>query len=245
MKGLRDKVALVTGAAGVFGRAITTRLLAEGAKVVATDLRTTDIQRNPAIIAVRHDVTDESAWSQVVHTTLDTFGSLDAVINNAGFANLPEAQDPEHVTLTHWRAVNTVNVEGVLLGCQAAIKAMKDKGGVIVNISSIAALQPSPKMAAYGASKAAVRHLTMTVAAYCAQRGYKIRCNSLHPGWIDSDMIRGARTPEELAAQARAVPVGYFGSPEDVAASVAFLCSDEAAYFTGAKLVMDGGVAMQ
>ncbi|MET0657016.1 MAG: SDR family oxidoreductase [Steroidobacteraceae bacterium] len=245
MKGLRDKVVLVTGAAGVFGRAITVRLLAEGAKVVATDLHTNDIQQSPSILVMRHDVTDESGWSSVVHSALDGFGRLDAVINNAGFANLPEAQDPEHVTLAHWRAVNTVNVEGVLLGCQAAIKAMQNQGGVIVNISSVAALQPSPKMAAYGASKAAVRHLTMTVAAYCAQRGYKIRCNSLHPGWIDSEMIRGARTPEELAAQARTVPMGHFGAPEDVASAVAFLCSDEAAYFTGAKLVMDGGVAMQ
>lgn len=245
MKGLADKVALVTGAAGVFGRAITSRLVAEGAKVIATDRHTTDIETSATVIAVQHDVTDEAAWQFAMSTAITAFGRIDVVINNAGLANLPEAQDPEHVTLDHWRAVNTVNVEGVLLGCQAAIKAMKTTGGVILNISSIAALKPSPQMAAYGASKAAVRHLTMTVAAYCAQQGYQIRCNSLHPGWIDSEMIRGARTAAELAAQVKAVPMGHFGSPEDVAAAVAFLCSDESGYVTGAKLVMDGGLAMQ
>jgi NAD(P)-dependent dehydrogenase (short-subunit alcohol dehydrogenase family) len=246
MRGLRDKVILLTGAGGVFGRAITSRLLAEGAKIVATDVRTEVLPANTAsVVAVQHDVRDERSWAAAIDAGQKAFGRIDGVINNAGVANLPEAQDPEHVTLNHWRVVHSVNVEGVLLGCQAAIRAMKETGGVIVNISSISALQLSPKMAAYGASKAAVRQLTMTVAAYCAQQGYKIRCNSLHPGWIDSELIRGARTQEELEAQMRAVPVGYFGSPEDVAAAVAFLCSDESSYFTGAKLVMDGGIAMQ
>jgi len=133
-------------------------------------------------ISLRHDVTDEASWAEAVERTLATYGRLDMLVNNAGFATLPEPQDPETVTIAHWRAVNGVNVEGVLLGCQAGIRAMKAAGGVIVNISSIAALNPSPRMAAYGASKAAVRHLTRTVAAWCTQQGFAIRCNSIHPG---------------------------------------------------------------
>jgi NAD(P)-dependent dehydrogenase (short-subunit alcohol dehydrogenase family) len=177
--------------------------------------------------------------------SLNAFGALDAVINNAGIGNLQEPQDPESVTLAHWRAVHAVNVEGVLLGCQAAIRAMKHRGGTIVNVSSLAALAPSPKMAAYGASKAAVRQLTMTVAAYCAQQGYKIRCNSIHPGWFLSPMTQGARTAEELSALERAIPMKRFAAPEEIAASVAFLCSDDASYITGGRLVIDGGIAMQ
>jgi 3(or 17)beta-hydroxysteroid dehydrogenase len=245
MNGLAGKVALVTGAAGTLGRAVTSRLRAEGTKVVATDLRPDGLVAADDLLALAHDVTDPKSWELVLAQALARFGVIDALINNAGIGNLHEPQDPETVTLAHWRAVHSVNVEGVLLGCQAAIRAMKHRGGVIVNISSLSALAPSPKMAAYGASKAAVRQLTMTVAAYCAQQGYKIRCNSIHPGWFLSAMTQGARTPEELAAQERAVPMQRFAAPEEMAASIAFLCSDESSYVTGAKLVVDGGLAMQ
>jgi 3(or 17)beta-hydroxysteroid dehydrogenase len=245
MRGLGGKVALVTGAAGTLGRAITARLRAEGARVVATDKQPASIARDADLLPLVHDVTDPESWAQVIDASLKTFGVIDAVINNAGIGNLPEPQDPESVTLAHWRAVNSVNVEGTLLGCQAAMRAMKRRGGVIVNVSSLAALAPSPKMAAYGASKAAVRQLTMSVAAYCAQQGYNIRCNSIHPGWVLSAMTRGARTEEELAAQERAVPLKRFATPEEMAATVAFLCSDDASYITGAKLIVDGGLAMQ
>lgn len=239
------KVAIVTGAAGAIGRAIVARLRTDGLLVVATDLRAEEGESAADLLTLTHDVTQSDAWGRVIHLARERFGRIDAIINNAGFANLPEPQDPESVTLAHWRAVNSVNVEGVLLGCQAGIRAMKKGGGVIVNISSISALSPSPKMAAYGASKAAVRHLTTTVAAYCAQKGYNIRCNSVHPGWILTDMIRGARTADELAAQELTVPVGRFGAAEEVASVVAFLCSEDASYMTGAKLVVDGGIAMQ
>jgi 3(or 17)beta-hydroxysteroid dehydrogenase len=245
MRGLGGKVALVTGAAGTLGRAISARLRAEGARVVATDKQPASIARDADLLPLAHDVTDPESWSQVIDASLKAFGVIDAVINNAGIGNLPEPQDPESVTLAHWRAVNSVNVEGTLLGCQAAMRAMKHRGGVIVNVSSLAALAPSPKMAAYGASKAAVRQLTMTVAAYCAQQGYNIRCNSIHPGWVLSAMTRGARTEEELAALERAVPLKRFATPEEMAATVAFLCSDDASYITGAKLIVDGGIAMQ
>jgi NAD(P)-dependent dehydrogenase (short-subunit alcohol dehydrogenase family) len=197
------------------------------------------------VAVLGHDVTDEAQWAAAVAAARDAFGALHIVVNNAGVASTGEPQDPERVSLAQWRAVNAINVEGVLLGCQAAIAAMKETGGAIVNISSLAALNPSPRMAAYGASKAAVRHLTRTVAQYCAEQGYPIRCNSVHPGWFPTPMVRASRTPEELEVQRRAIPMGRFGEPEEVAKAVLYLASDEAAYVTGAKLVIDGGSAMR
>lgn len=245
MRGLAGKVALVTGAAGTLGGAITARLRAEGARVIATDKQSCPFVRADDLLPLVHDVTNPESWAYIIDTSLQAFGAIDVVVNNAGLGTLPEPQDPESVSLAHWRAVNSVNVEGVLLGCQAAIRAMKHRGGVIINVSSLAAFAPSPKMAAYGASKAAVRQLTMTVAAHCAQRGYKIRCNSIHPGWFLSAMTQGARTAEELAAQERAIPMTRFADPEEMASCVAFLCSEEASYVTGARLIVDGGLAMQ
>ena len=245
MNGLAGKIALVTGAAGTIGCAVVSRLRAEGARVVTTDRQVQSVLPDKDLLPLVHDVTDPESWARVMTASLDAFGALDILINNAGIGNLQEPQDPESVTLAHWRAVHAVNVEGVLLGCQAAIRAMKHRGGVIVNLSSLAALAPSPKMAAYGASKAAVRQLTMTVAAYCAQQGYNIRCNSIHPGWVLSPMTRGARTAEELAAHEGAIPIKRFAAPEEIAAAIAFLCSDDASYVTGTRLVVDGGLAMQ
>lgn len=246
MRGLRGKVAVVTGGAGAFGRVIVERLLDEGMKVAITDLRAEGIPALAGTIALAHDVCSAESWAEVMRRTEEAFGPVDAVVNNAGVAMLPgQPQNPEDLTIEHLRAVYTVNVEGVLLGCQAAMKAMKTRGGSIVNISSLSALQPSPKMAAYGSSKAAMRHLTTTVAAYCAQAGYPIRCNSIHPGWIITDMTRESRTPEELVVIEKAVPMQRFGEIADVASAVAYLCSDESAYVTGSKMVMDGGVSWQ
>jgi NAD(P)-dependent dehydrogenase (short-subunit alcohol dehydrogenase family) len=242
---LDGKVALVTGAAGAFGTAILARLREEGARLIATDISPHDIEAADDLLPVAHDVREEGDWHRVVEAGIDHFGRLDLIANNAGIAQTEGPQDPEHVSLDQWRSIHAVNVEGLLLGCQAGIRALRNEGGVIVNISSLAALNPSPKMAAYGASKAAVRHLTRTVAAYCAEQGYPIRCNSVHPGWFPTELVRAARTPEELAAQERAIPLGRFGEPSEVAAAVAFLCSDDAAYMTGSKLIVDGGISMR
>ncbi len=245
MDRLSGKTALVTGAAGAFGRAIVRRLRDEGARIAATDIEAADIGVEEGVLAFPHDVTNPASWQETMDAVTAAFGDVDFIVNNAGIALAEGPQDPEHVSLDHWRAIHAVNVEGLLLGCQAGMRALKVHGGAIVNIASLAALNPSPKMAAYGASKAAVWHLTRTVAAYCAQQGYPIRCNAIHPGWFPTAMVRAARTPEELAAQERAIPMGRFGDPGEVAASVAFLCSDDAAYITGAKIAVDGGIAMQ
>ncbi len=247
---LTGRVVLLTGAAGAFGRVMTATFVAEGARVVAGDLPGTPLpelsaRHGDAVVTVEHDVRSAEQWSRATEKAKTVFGGLDVVINNAGISQTRMPQDPEHVDLDQWRAISEVNVEGVLLGCQAAIGAMREKGGVIINISSIAALNPSPRMAAYGASKAAVRHLTRTVALYCAQQGYNIRCNSIHPGWFMTDLVRNSRTPAELQVQSEAIPLRRFGDIQDVANAALFLASDEARYLTGAKLVVDGGVTME
>lgn len=245
MRGLKGQVVLITGAAGAFGKACTARFLEEGMKVIATDLKLDGIAEGPDVLALRHNVTVEADWNAVVEAGLARFGKIDAFINNAGIAAVSMPQDPETITLEHWRAVNSVNVEGTLLGCQAAMRAMKVSGGVIVNLSSLAALQPSPKVAAYGASKAAVRQLTQTVASYCAQQGYPIRCNSIHPGWIITEMTHLTRTPEEQQAILESIPIRRFGKLDELAGTMAFLLSEEGGYINGSKLVMDGGITWQ
>jgi NAD(P)-dependent dehydrogenase (short-subunit alcohol dehydrogenase family) len=244
------KVALITGAAGAFGGEMVARFIAEGARVVACDVAAAGLaaitsKHGDAVLTLALDVAVESDWENASNLTLGRFGKLDVLINNAGLSHTGAPQDPEHVSLEQWRAVQQVNVEGTLLGCQMAIRAMRGAGGSIINISSIAALNPSTKMAAYGASKAAVRHLTRSVAAYCAEQGYDIRCNSIHPGWFLTPMVQGSRTQAQLAAQEQTIPLRRFGKVAEIAEAALYLASDHAAYVTGAKLVIDGGVTME
>ena len=144
--------------------------------------------------------------------------------------------------------MQAVNAEGVFLGCRAAVKAMKAAGGAIVNLSSIAGLIATPQFVAYGASKGAVRQFTKSVAVDCARKGYRIRCNSVHPGFIETDMGRGSMLMDggdaeaRYKARVRLTPLGVPGQPEDIANGVVFLASDEARHVTGAELVIDGGM---
>jgi 3(or 17)beta-hydroxysteroid dehydrogenase len=241
---LAGKTAIITGAAGGFGTAMTDRMLREGAFVVATDLDVSGIAPQDALLPIAHDVTDEAGWKSVIDAAVRKFGRVDVLVNNAGISQTSGLQDPEHIDIGQWRAISAVNVEGVILGCQAAIKTMKGHGGSIINFSSIAALDPTPRMLAYGASKAAVLHITRTVAAYCAKQAYNIRCNSIHPGWFPTAMTMSSRTPAEMAAQELAVPLKRFGTAAEIASAVLYLASDEAAYLTGTRLVIDGGVSM-
>lgn len=250
---VEGKVALITGVAAPsgIGRAIAALLIEEGAVAVLTD---TDVSRGTATAAelgaraafLEHDVRSEQSWLRVVSAVKDRFGRLDILVNNAGVTGAETRHTVETITLDEWRRVQAVNVEGVVLGCQAAIGAMKDGGGgAIVNISSMAALIGTPTLPAYGASKAAVRQITQTVAQYCATNRYNIRCNSVHPGIIDTELIAGAFSPEQLAHLRRSVPSGELGRPVDVAQAVLFLASDASQYVTGTRLVVDGGATMQ
>ncbi len=246
----------MTGAAQGIGAAIARAFVAEGATVCVTDIRDADggalaADLGPTAQYRRLDVRRADDWATVTAAILDIFGQLDVVVNNAGitgFEGGPVPHDPEHATLDAWRAVLATNLDGVFLGCQSAIRAMRPAGtGSIVNISSRSGLVGIPLAAAYAASKAAARNHTKSVALYCAQQGLAIRCNSVHPAAImtpmwDAMLGDGPGRAEREAAFVRDTPLRRFGTPAEVAHAVVYLASDESAYTTGAELVLDGGL---
>ena len=246
---VENKTIIVTGAAAGIGYEIAKRLVAEGARVVLADLRAEAAAEAAASLGdaawgAALDVRDDASWSRMMDQSAKQCGRIDAVVNNAGIAATSQPQDVEHVALEDWRAVQAVNVEGVLLGCQHAIRALRGAGGSIVNLSSIAALVGTPTLAAYGASKAAVMQLTKTVALHCARNGYKIRCNSVHPGLVATGLFEATFSAAERAEKLKTIPLGEFARPQEVAAMVLYLVSDESAHVTGARFVIDGGITM-
>jgi NAD(P)-dependent dehydrogenase (short-subunit alcohol dehydrogenase family) len=251
MQRLIGKVALVTGAAQGIGAAIARAFVAEGATVLVTDIRDDQgsaIANTLGAAAHYHrlDVRVGDDWQRVSDAALEQFGRLDVLVNNAGITGFEEgvtAHDPEHASLHAWRAVHATNLDGVFLGCQYAIRAMRRNAA----ISSRSGLVGIPLAAAYAASKAAVRNHTKSVALYCAQQGLRIRCNSVHPAAImtpmwDAMLGDGHGRAGREAALVRDTPLKRFGTPEEVAHAVVYLASDESAYTTGAEFVLDGGL---
>jgi 3(or 17)beta-hydroxysteroid dehydrogenase len=234
---LKDKVALVTGAAGGLGQAICARLTDEGAHVVASDLQGT---------AIVLDVTREASWAEVMASITQRWGRLDILVNNAGFLKPATIED---TTLEHWRKTMAINSDGVFLGCKFAVAAMKAHGGVIINLSSTMGLRGMATHPAYSASKAAVRLLTQSVAKHCGEQGYPIRAVALLPGAVETDMLRqnipNGVSEAEYFAQVRARhPIGRLGRPQDIADAVVFLASDEASFITGTDFIVDGGASI-
>lgn len=246
----------MTGGASGLGAAAATLLAREGARVTITDI---DRAAGDAAALrlgldfVCHDVTDEAGWVELIARTIGACGRFDVLVNNAGIGSAAGGTDPETTSLADWNRILAVNAGGVFLGCKHSIPAMRRSGGgSIINVSSIAALVATPFITAYGASKAAVRQLTMSVALHCAERGYRIRCNSVHPGQIRTPMLEGLFRDVAAAAHAepeaiqkeflRKIPLGEFGEPEDIAYAVLYLASDESKHVTGAQFVIDGGM---
>ncbi|MCX5690120.1 MAG: SDR family oxidoreductase [Planctomycetota bacterium] len=258
---LNDKVVLITGAARGIGEACAAALATEGARVYVTDIEVAGIQRvasaiGPRAYASELDVRREEHWQRVIDGILAAEARLDVLINNAGITGFVPPMgphDPESASLEAWRAVHETNLDGVFLGCKHAIAAMKPRpgvtgGGSIINISSRSGQVGIPRAAAYASSKAAVRNHSKTVALYCAEMGYNIRCNSIHPGAIltpmwepmlgDSDASRDAA----IAQIASDIPLQRMGTAHDVAMMAVYLASDESTYVTGAEFVIDGGI---
>jgi NAD(P)-dependent dehydrogenase (short-subunit alcohol dehydrogenase family) len=251
---LNGKVALVTGAARGIGEAIARRFLAEGATVWLSDIvEASDLAASlgPRARFVRLDVREENEWAAAIRAVTARDGGLDLLVNNAGITGFEEgfvAQDPETASLKAWRAVHATNLDGVFLGCRAAIAAMRARGGgSIINISSRSGLVGIPGAAAYASSKAAVRNHTKTVALWCAQQDLAIRCNSIHPAAILTPIWEpmlgdGPEREARMAALVKDTPLKRFGAPEEVAAMAVYLASDESAYVTGSEFNIDGGL---
>jgi len=254
MNDLTGRVAIVTGAARGIGAAASVALAKAGAKVLCTDiLDASATAKATGGAAFTHDVTSEADWIAAVAEAQNRFGGLDILVNNAGvFWIKPIAE----TTLEEWRRIQAVNVEGVFLGMKHALPAIAARaqrwegGGAVVNLSSVAGLRGTALTSAYCASKGAVRLMTKAVAMEYAAA--KVRVNSVHPGIIETEMGRslldqfahyGSNDVGETRAQLTARhPLGHFGRDADIASVIAFLCSDAAAFVTGAEYVVDGGL---
>ena len=249
------KKALVTGGAQGLGEAISHMLAREGAKVTVTDINGAGAESTAEAInaeygagtafAYQHDVTDEARWQDVLQGGHDVMGGLNVLVNNAGIGTIGSVEDE---TYDAFRKVQAVDVDSIFLGCKYAMPLMRAHGlGSIVNISSIAGIIASHNYVSYNAAKAAVRHMSKSIALHGAKTGGKIRCNSVHPTFINTPILDGVKQmfgeEEGLAKLARQVPLGKVGDPEDIAYAVLYLASDESKFVTGAELKVDGGIS--
>jgi len=254
MERVKNKVALVTGAAQGLGAATSMMLAREGAKVVLTDINIDSASEQAKAIndevpgsalAIAQDVTDAKRWSVVLDETRNQFGGLNILVNNAGIGSVGSVEDE---SFEQWQRVHAVNLDGVFHACKQALPLMsKSGGGSIVNISSISGIIASHNLAAYNSAKAAVRHLSKSVALHCARAGNNVRCNSVHPAFIDTPILDGMSggldRETALAKLGRQIPLGHVGQPDDVAFAVLYLASDESKFVTGTEIRIDGGIS--
>ncbi|MFO6445636.1 SDR family oxidoreductase [Erythrobacter sp. NE805] len=250
MPRLQGAFCVVTGAARGIGRAICAAFIAEGARVLLTDIDDEAGRASAAALGADYlhlDVRSEAGWEAL----FARHPVADVVVNNAGITGFEGGMvphDPEHARLADWRAVHAVNTDGTFLGCRYALRAMRERQrGSIINISSRSGLVGIPGAAAYAASKAAIRNHSKSVALYAAQQGWQVRCNSVHPAAVLTGMWepmlgQGPEREANMAALVADTPLKRFGTPEEVAALCVFLASEESAYMTGAELTLDGGL---
>jgi NAD(P)-dependent dehydrogenase (short-subunit alcohol dehydrogenase family) len=246
MKRLEGRVAIVTGAASGIGKATAERLAEEGAAVLITDIQ---VEAGEAAVKainqtggkaefIKHDVASEQQWEAACARAIEVFGGLDIVVNNAGMGDIKPIED---TTLEEWERTISVDQTGVFLGMKVPASYLKNsEHASVINISSIfgasGGFGTSP---AYHAAKGAVRTLTKSVALHWATEG--IRVNSIHPGFIQTPILEPTRGTEYWDAMTAMTPMGHLGQPEDIAAGVAYLASDDAKFVTGLELYIDGG----
>jgi len=246
---VEDKVVIVTGAARGIGRADALLLAREGARVIATDV----IEDEEGILAAQgiellaHDVRDESAWEALVGNAVEKYGRLDVLVNNAGVIHVG---DPVTFDLGEWRHMSEVNIEGMMLGCKHALLAMTKTGsGSIINMSSVAARSGLYFYSGYCASKGAIAAYSKSVAVYCAQNKLGIRCNTIHPGGIETPLVENLAVElDERSASMRLPPQSpvspdgptmRFGEPDDIAYAVVYLASEESKFMSGSEIYID------
>lgn len=236
-----DRVAVVTGAARGIGLATAKILVGNGLAVVMVDRdaeelekAVTEISRNTLPLSL--DVSDPADVEEIFKQTVSQFGRLDCLINNAGVADFGPI---ENTTFERWRTVMATNLDGVFLCTQAATDELKKTAGCIVNIASISGLRASTLRVAYGTSKAAVIQLTQQQAVELGE--YGIRANCVAPGPVKTKLAMAVHTPEIIKAYHDAIPLNRYGTEEEIANLIVFLCSPEASYITGQIISADGG----
>ncbi|MGS2740945.1 SDR family NAD(P)-dependent oxidoreductase [Sinomicrobium sp. M5D2P17] len=248
MKRLENKVAIITGGAGGLGAAEAVLFADEGAKVLITDIKEEGLKdvsnqitaSGGTVHYMIHDVTSEQDWNEVVKKAIELYGAIHILVNNAGITgNI--MQSLEETSVDEFKKVVDINLLSQFIGIKAVVPHMKkNKGGSIINISSIAGIVGSAKATAYTASKGAVRSFTKGAAAEFA--GDNIRVNSVHPGYVDTPMTKGLQNPEEFKKMAIGItPLGREAVPDEIALGVLYLASDESSYTTGSEMVIDGG----
>ena len=250
---VEGKVALITGGASGLGESSALLMAQEGGKVVIADIDETKgralVERiGKAAHFVKLDVTSEEQWIAAIAETVRHFGALHVLVNSAGIGL---TKTVEEITLEEWRRVHAIDLDGVFLGCKHGVGEIKKHtatlGGSIVNISSISGIIAGANMAAYNSAKAGVRLLSKSVALHCAKSGYNIRCNSVHPTFIDTPILdrHRKRFGAEVMAQkfGKQVPIGRLGRPNEVGYGILYLASDESSFTTGSELIIDGGIS--
>lgn len=254
MKRLQNKIALITGAAQGIGLATAKLFAKNGAKVLLTDINEEEVLTQSEkmkldypdqILAIKHDVTSADDWKTAVNYIDSEFGGINILVNNAGIMAVGTIEDE---TFEQWKNVHNIDLDSVFLGCKYTIPIMKkEKKGSIINVSSISGIIAGHNLAAYNSAKAGVRHLSKSVAVHCAREKNDIRCNSIHPVFIDTNLLEGLykKLGKEKAIEklSRQIPMGKIGEPNDVAFAILYLASDESKFVTGTEIRIDGGIS--
>ena len=251
---VENKAAIITGAASGLGFAAAQKLMDEGAKVLLTDINEDVINSMPERLSnysktqfqtMVHDVANEESWINVIENAENQFGKINILVNSAGISL---GADVVSTDFEIWKKVHQVNLDSVFLGCKYAVPIMSKSGqGSIINLSSISGIVAGWNTAAYNSSKAGVRLLSKSVALYCAKKGYDVRCNSVHPAFVDTpilDPLKQAFGEENAVAKlSRQIPMNKIGDTDDVSYAILYLASDESKFMTGTEIVLDGGLS--
>ncbi|MBL88534.1 MAG: 3-beta hydroxysteroid dehydrogenase [Gammaproteobacteria bacterium] len=245
---LKDKVALITGAAQGLGKEMAKSMMEEGAKVYISDINQDMLDETVSELScsgIKLDVTKSEDWEKAVTQIKEQSGSLNILVNNAGIGN---GGDIESTDIETWKLVHNVNLDSVFLGCKLALPLMRDSGnGSIINISSMSGIVASHNTSAYNSSKAAVRHLSKSIALHCAKSTNLVRCNSIHPVFTRTAMVQSMidAAPDRNIEQKliQQIPIRKLAEPIDIANAAIFLASDESSFITGTELLIDGGLS--